>query len=108
MNLTLEEAMRLQTCVTKTKTRRHFIGGSDARIIMGADEGALIRLMAGKARRSRVRRPFGQSDRPAWKCDRTPQSGLVRTQHRAGDNRRPALGSSPSEPVDGRYSRRQG
>lgn len=25
-------------------TRRHFIGGSDARIIMGCDEGALIRL----------------------------------------------------------------
>ena len=24
--------------------RRHFMGGSDARIIMGADEGALIRL----------------------------------------------------------------
>jgi len=25
-------------------SRRHFIGGSDARIIMGADEAALIRL----------------------------------------------------------------
>ena len=24
--------------------RRHFIGGSDARIVMGGDEGALIRL----------------------------------------------------------------
>ena len=24
--------------------RRHFIGGSDARIIMGDDEGALVRL----------------------------------------------------------------
>ena len=24
--------------------RRHFIGGSDARIIMGTDEGALVRL----------------------------------------------------------------
>jgi predicted phage-related endonuclease len=26
------------------KDRRHFIGGSDARIIMGDDEGALLRL----------------------------------------------------------------
>ncbi len=25
-------------------SRRHFIGGSDARIIMGADEAALIRI----------------------------------------------------------------
>ena len=25
-------------------TRRHFIGGSDARIIMGSDEAALLRL----------------------------------------------------------------
>ena len=28
----------------KAPTRRHFVGGSDARIIMGGDEGALIRL----------------------------------------------------------------
>src|ERR1700692_3780372 len=30
--------------VTKVIDRRHFIGGSDARIIMGADENALVRL----------------------------------------------------------------
>jgi predicted phage-related endonuclease len=28
----------------KLEGRRHFIGGSDARIIMGEDEGALVRL----------------------------------------------------------------
>ncbi len=29
---------------SQSQDRRHFIGGSDARIIMGADEGALLRL----------------------------------------------------------------
>ena len=29
---------------TKSSGRRHFIGGSDARIIMGEDEAALVRL----------------------------------------------------------------
>ncbi len=29
---------------SENRTRRHFIGGSDARIIMGDDEAALLRL----------------------------------------------------------------
>jgi predicted phage-related endonuclease len=33
-----------QTLSRRFQNRRHFIGGSDARIIMGADEAALIRL----------------------------------------------------------------
>ena len=31
--------------------RRYFIGGSDARIIMGSDEVALVRLWRGETRR---------------------------------------------------------
>jgi hypothetical protein len=42
--------------------RRSFIGGSDARIIMGQDEKALIRLWAGKARRGRAGGPFQYAD----------------------------------------------
>src|SRR5271163_167524 len=36
----MKNEMWISTC----KDRRHFIGGSDARIIMGNDEGALLRL----------------------------------------------------------------
>jgi hypothetical protein len=36
--------MNSQTSTKSQDSRRHFIGGSDARIIMGADEGALLRL----------------------------------------------------------------
>ena len=35
---------RLNDAADTKKLRRYFIGGSDARIIMGADEAALIRL----------------------------------------------------------------
>jgi hypothetical protein len=39
-----EEAMRSNAVTSRYHDRRHFIGGSDARIIMGQDERALIRL----------------------------------------------------------------
>src|ERR1700732_3050258 len=35
--------------VSQTANRRYFIGGSDARIIMGNDEAALVRLWRGKS-----------------------------------------------------------
>src|SRR5271170_4930880 len=36
--------MNSQPPTRKYQSRRHFLGGSDARIIMGADEMALVRL----------------------------------------------------------------
>src|SRR6266851_8002638 len=36
--------MKANVCTKTHSDRRHFIGGSDARIIMGTDEGALLRL----------------------------------------------------------------
>ena len=44
MEFTLEDLMGLHTAAKKAPNRRLFLGGSDARIIMGADETALIRL----------------------------------------------------------------
>src|SRR5262245_31756242 len=40
----IEEVMKSTVWTTPGETRRAFIGGSDARIIMGSDEAALIRL----------------------------------------------------------------
>jgi predicted phage-related endonuclease len=39
-----EEAVKTFPFTEKSENRRHFLGGSDARIIMSADEAALIRL----------------------------------------------------------------
>ena len=44
MNLRVEEAMNLRAFTGNIEGRRRFIGGSEARIIMGGDEVALIRL----------------------------------------------------------------
>ena len=46
--------------------RRHFIGGSDARIIMGSDEAALVRLWREKTGRSRAGGLVWQPHRSAW------------------------------------------
>ena len=45
--------------VTDSRDRRSFIGGSDARIIMGSDEAALIRLWREKRGESRARGSVG-------------------------------------------------
>src|SRR5271165_3233284 len=44
MEIRLEEIMGLETAAKNAVSRRLFIGGSDARIIMSPDEAALIRL----------------------------------------------------------------
>ena len=44
MDLRLEELTNLDLASGPWPERRHFIGGSDARIIMSSDEAALIRL----------------------------------------------------------------
>src|SRR6266550_6317567 len=41
---TLEEVMKSDVWTRSYEDRRYFIGGSDARIIMGDDEAALLRL----------------------------------------------------------------
>ena len=50
---------------SKLADRRYFIGGSDARIIMGNDEAALVAAVARKTRRDRAREPVRQPHRPA-------------------------------------------
>ena len=45
--------------------RRYFIGGSDARIIMGNDEAALLRLWREKRGEAEPRGPLRQPHRPA-------------------------------------------
>jgi hypothetical protein len=57
--------------------RRVFIGGSDARIIMGDDEAALVRLWREKRGRGGAARLLGQPARPARAHHRALKSPLV-------------------------------
>ena len=59
------------------RDRRHFIGGSDARIIMGKDEKALHRLWREKRGEAATSGPVGRPDRPARPGHRGPQPPLV-------------------------------
>ena len=54
--------MKTNVWTKATEQRRHFIGGSDARSIMGDDEAALVRLWRGG---EAARGPFHASSRPA-------------------------------------------
>ena len=54
----------------KSTDRRYFIGGSDARIIMGNDEAALVRLWREK--------------RGDWGRDRSTEPKMVSGEYRSG------------------------
>ena len=61
-----------------TLGRRTFIGGSDARVIMGDDEAALIRLWREKRGEAEPEDLTGNLGRAAWSRDRGAQPLLVR------------------------------
>ena len=62
--------------------RRGFIGGSDARIIMGNDEAALLRLWREKRGEAEPQDLSGNLIVQLGVGDGGPQSALVRAQHR--------------------------
>ena len=77
-----------------------FIGGSDARVIMGDDDAALLRLWREK-RRGRAGGPVRQPHRSARSCHRGPQSALVRSQYRANHHGCSKTYPPPRTPLDG-------
>ena len=93
MEFRLEELMNTR----RRSDRRHFIGGSDARIIMSPDEAALIRLWKEKRGEVDPEDLLGQSDCAARRRHRGAQSGLVRAQYRPRGRGRPALGPASGE-----------
>jgi len=88
--------------------RRTFIGGSDARIIIGSDEAALIRLWQEKRGEIRPRGPVWQPRCPARGRYRAAQSALVRAQHRSGDQGHSAPDQASGKPLDGGDARWNG
>ena len=80
--------------------RRGFIGGSDARIIMGNDEAALIRLWREKR---------GEIEPEDLSGNLVVQLGVAtealnRRWYRAGDHRHPKESASSGTAVDGSHS----
>jgi hypothetical protein len=74
--------MKQPLWTNSARDRRYFIGGSDARIVMGSDEAALLRL---------------------WR-----EKPLVRTQYRAGSHAGPKPGPASRSALDGRHRGRHG
>jgi hypothetical protein len=84
--------------------RRSFIGGSDARIIMGSDQAALLRLW--KEKRGELE-PEDLSEYLLVQLGTvTEPLPLVRDKHGANHCRRPETGFSRRSPMDGGNTRR--
>ena len=82
LNAAIEGGRTMSEDATQLKMvgiqRRSFIGGSDARVIMGNDEAALIRLWQEKRGEVGPEDLVGQLDCPAWVRDRGAEPYLVR------------------------------
>ena len=76
--------------------RRYFIGGSDARVIMGDDQADLVRLRREKRGELQPQDSRAKPDRPARRGDRRPEPALVRAQYRSARHRYPEA-CSPSD-----------
>jgi predicted phage-related endonuclease len=91
----------------KRPGRRSFIGGSDARIIMGSDEAALLRLWREKR---------GEAEPEDLSGNLIVQLGVVTEplnrhwfeRNTAGHYGRAAAGPAPGAPLDGGNPRRNG
>ena len=103
-------SINLQTDITSRpparKGRRHFIGGSDARIIMGANEDALLRLWREKRGEVEPEDLSANLVVQLGVVTEAAQSDLVRAQYGTDHHGYPAVGPPPREPVDGRHARR--
>ena len=86
----LEEIMKSGTYTTNFERRRHFLGGSDARIIMSGDEAALIRLWKEKRGEPEPEESVQQPHRPTrrrrrsdlW-CPRSDLMGRIQSEKSA-------------------------
>ena len=94
--------------ISQDADRRYFIGGSDARIIMGDDEAALLRLWREKRGEVEPEDLSGNLIVQLGRRHRGPESALVRGQYRPGHYRYPEAGPASGAALDGGHARRPG
>src|SRR6516164_8396432 len=85
--------------------RQTFIGGSDARTIMGDDEVALVRLWREKRGEAEPEDLSGNLVVQLGPCDRRTEPALVSDQFGAGPHRYSAQDLAPCIAVDGGHPR---
>ena len=103
--------MEKQDCTGVSRNprgRHHFIGGSDARIIMGDDEAALLRLWREKRGEAEPEDLSGNLIVQLGTVTEEPQPALVRAQYRTNGQRGPAAGFPSREAMDGGDAGRHG
>ena len=88
--------------------RRYFIGGSDARIVMGDDEAALLRLWREKRGEVEPEDLSGNLVVQLGVVDRGPEPALVSGQFRPGPYGRAASDPTSGAALDGGHARRSG
>ena len=88
------------------KERRYFIGGSDARIIMGNDEAALIRLWREKRGEIEPEDLSGNLVVQLGLVDRGAEPTMVSGQYRAGSYGCAAADPASGVALDGGHPRR--
>jgi predicted phage-related endonuclease len=79
--------------------RRCFIGGSDARIVMGDDEAALLRLW--REKRGEVESEDLSGNLIVQLGLATEEQALARGEYWSGHHGRPAACQAPNGPMDG-------
>src|SRR4030088_3003364 len=89
--------------IADSTNRRSFIGGSDARIIMGNDEAALVRLWREKRGEAEPEDLSGNLI-VQLAFNGGPQSALVRANDRTNHYGRAAAGPPSGQPLDRRDS----
>ena len=93
--------MKSQMWTRSYENRRTFIGGSDARIIMGDDEAALIRLWQEKRGEIEPEDLSGNLIVQLGVVTEATQPALVRAQHRANRRMRPTSAPASRAALDG-------
>src|ERR1700723_449848 len=98
----MEPSVAVESSVFPMEPRRHFVGGSDARIIMGDDEEALVRLWREKR---------GEVEPKDLSGNLVVQLGVVtedlnRRWYQANTGRCPAANPPSGAAVDGGHARR--
>ena len=100
--------MKSDVWTSRAGDRKHFIGGSDARIIMGSDEAALLRLWREKRGEAEPEDLSGNLIVQLGRVTEDLNRHWFERNTGPGGHRRPETGPASPGPLSGGHSRRPG